>query len=98
MNGREEIAATIGGSNGPDDVLIHHLFSDEIDIQSTTSARGTWSMEDIITRPEGAEINPDFPFKGMHGFGHYHARFVKTDGAWYIAELKQTRLRLDFTH
>jgi hypothetical protein len=34
----------------------------------------------------------------MHGYGHYHARFVKTDGAWYIAELEQTRLRLDFTH
>ncbi|MFF4146943.1 nuclear transport factor 2 family protein [Streptomyces sp. NPDC001698] len=98
MNGREEIAATIGGSNGPDDVLIHHLFSDEIDIQSTTSARGTWSMEDIITRPEDAEVNSDFPFKGMHGYGHYLARFVKTDGAWHIAELEQTRLRLDFTY
>ncbi|MEV6174338.1 nuclear transport factor 2 family protein [Streptomyces sp. NPDC051954] len=98
MNGREEIAATIGGSSGPDDVLIHHLFSDEIDIRSATSARGTWSMEDIITRPEGAEVNPDFPFRAMHGFGHYHARFVRTDGAWYIAELEQTRLRLDFTH
>ncbi|WP_181800979.1 nuclear transport factor 2 family protein [Streptomyces shenzhenensis] len=98
MNGREEIAATIGAGNGPDDVLIHHLFSDEIDIHSATGARGTWSMEDIITRPENSEVNPDFPFKGMHGFGHYHAEFVRTDGTWYIAELKQTRLRLDFTY
>ncbi|WP_431961766.1 nuclear transport factor 2 family protein [Actinacidiphila sp. bgisy160] len=98
MNGRADIAATIGGSSGPDDVLVHHLFSDEIDVESATGARGTWSMEDIITRPEDAETNPDFPFKGMHGFGHYHARFVKADGAWYIAELEQTRLRLDFTY
>jgi hypothetical protein len=34
----------------------------------------------------------------MHGFGHYHGRFVKAGGSWYIAELKQTRLRLDFTN
>ncbi|MEU1542026.1 nuclear transport factor 2 family protein [Actinacidiphila glaucinigra] len=98
MKGRADIAVTIGGSNGPDDVLIHHLFSNEIDIQSATSARGTWSMEDIITRPDDVEVNPDFPFKGMHGYGHYHARFVKADGAWHIAELEQTRLRLDFSY
>ncbi|MET9877662.1 nuclear transport factor 2 family protein [Actinacidiphila glaucinigra] len=98
MNGRADIAATVGASSGPDDVLIHHLFSDEIDVESATGARGTWSMEDIITRPENAEVNPDFPFRGMHGYGHYHARFVRTGGAWYIAELEQTRLRLDFAH
>ncbi|MFE0631882.1 nuclear transport factor 2 family protein [Streptomyces sp. NPDC058864] len=98
MKGRADIAATVGASSGPGDVLVHHLFSDEIDLESATGARGTWSMEDIITRPEDAEVNPDFPFKGMHGYGHYHARFVKADGAWYIAELEQTRLRLDFTH
>jgi hypothetical protein len=55
-------------------------------------------MEDIITRPENAEVNEEFPFKSMHGFGHYHAHFVKAGGSWYIAELKQTRLRLDFTN
>jgi hypothetical protein len=98
MRGRTEIAATVGASGGPDDVLIHHLFSDEIDVESATSAQGVWAMEDIITRPENAEVNEEFPFKGMHGFGHYHGHFVKVDGSWYIAELKQTRLRLDFTN
>lgn len=98
MEGREEIAKTVGSSGGPEDVLVHHLFSDEIDVESATSAHGVWAMEDIITRPENAEVNEEFPFKGMHGYGHYHARFVKVDGSWYIAELKQTRLRLDFTH
>ncbi|MEQ8145310.1 nuclear transport factor 2 family protein [Streptomyces sp. OP7] len=98
MEGREEIARTVGASGGPDDVLIHHLFSDEIEVISRTSARGTWAMEDIIVRPEGAVVNENFPFKGMHGFGHYHARFVHADGRWYIAELEQTRLRLDFTY
>ncbi|MEU1597145.1 nuclear transport factor 2 family protein [Streptomyces sp. NPDC005708] len=97
MEGREEIAATVGAAGGPGHVLVHHLFSDEIDVESPTSAQGVWAMEDIITRPEDAEVSEVFPFKGMHGFGHYHARFVQVDGSWYIAELKLTRLRLDLT-
>ncbi|MFZ4156769.1 nuclear transport factor 2 family protein [Streptomyces pseudogriseolus] len=98
MEGREQIAETVGASGGADDVLIHHLFSDEIEAVSATSAHGVWAMEDIIVRAEDAVVNEDFPFKGMHGFGHYHAQFVNVDGRWYIAELKQTRLRLDFTY
>jgi SnoaL-like protein len=98
MEGREEIVATVGAAGGPGDVLVHHLFSDEIDVDSATSAHGVWAMEDIITRPENAEAPEAFPFKGMHGFGHYRVRFVKADGTWYIAELELTRLRLDFIH
>ncbi|MEV0820843.1 nuclear transport factor 2 family protein [Nonomuraea rubra] len=97
MEGREGIAATVGASGGPGVTLVHHLFSDEIDVDSATGARGVWAMEDIVTRPEDAPVSDDIPFRGMHGFGHYHARFVKTDGSWYIAELEQTRIRLDFT-
>ncbi|WP_250032338.1 nuclear transport factor 2 family protein [Paractinoplanes maris] len=98
MEGREQIAATVGGSNTPDDTLIHHLFSDEIDVDSAGEARGVFAMEDIIIRPEGAEVSADFPFKGMHGYGHYRARFVKAGDSWQIADLVQTRLRLDFTY
>jgi hypothetical protein len=54
MEGREKIAEMVGSSGGPDDVLIHHLFSDETDVESATSAHGVWAMEDIITRPENA--------------------------------------------
>lgn len=97
MEGRDGIAATVGGSGGPGVTLVHHLFSDEIDVDSAETAHGVWAMEDIITRPEDAELSEAIAFRGMHGFGHYHARFVRTDGRWYIAELKQTRVRLDFT-
>ncbi|AKG46860.1 dehydratase [Streptomyces xiamenensis] len=97
MNGRDEIAATVGSSGGPGVTLIHHLFSDEIDVDSETTAHGVFAMEDIVTRPEGAAVSDTIPFRGMHGFGHYHARFVKVDGSWQVAELKQTRVRLDFT-
>jgi hypothetical protein len=97
MEGREGIAATVGAGGGPGVTLVHHLFSDEIDVDSATAAHGVWAMEDIITRPEDADVSEDIPFRGMHGFGHYHARFVRTNGSWYIAELTQTRIRLDFT-
>lgn len=98
MNGRDEISATVGASGGPGVTLIHHLFSDEIDVDSETSAQGVFAMEDIVTRPEDAEVSEAIPFRRMHGFGHYHARFARTDGSWRIAELTQTRVRLDFTH
>ncbi|MCP2353952.1 hypothetical protein HD597_000972 [Nonomuraea thailandensis] len=97
MEGREQVAATVGASGGPGVTLVHHLFSDEIDVDSSTAAHGVWAMEDIVTRPEAAAVSEDIPFRGMHGFGHYHARFVRTNGSWCIAELKQTRIRLDFT-
>ncbi|NGN92395.1 nuclear transport factor 2 family protein [Nocardioides sp. KC13] len=98
MNGRDEISATVGASGGPGVTLVHHLFSDEIDVDSAETARGVFAMEDIVTRPEDAEVSETIPFRRMHGFGHYHARFVRTDGSWRIAELTQTRIRLDFTH
>ncbi|MFG2887661.1 nuclear transport factor 2 family protein [Streptomyces sp. NPDC048297] len=97
MRGRDEITATVGASGGPGVTLIHHLFSDEIDVDSPTAAHGVFAMEDIVTRPEDAEVSEAIPFRTMHGFGHYHARFVKTGGSWQIAELKQTRVRLDFS-
>jgi hypothetical protein len=97
MNGQDEIKATVGSSGGPGVTLVHHLFSDEIDVDSPTSAHGVFAMEDIVTRPEGAELSDTVPFRVMHGFGHYHGHFVNEDGQWRIKELKQTRVRLDFS-
>jgi hypothetical protein len=103
MSGREEIAATIGGTAGPGDVYIHHLFSDEINVESANSASGIFTMEDKIYRAErdtkeSAVIPEGFAFTKMEGYGHYQGEFVKIDGAWYIAKLTQSRLRLDVTY
>jgi hypothetical protein len=100
MSGREEIAATIGGTAGPGDVYIHHLFSDEINVESANSASGIFNMEDKIFRAEREKpaAPEEFAFTRMEGYGHYHGEFLKTDGAWFIAKLVQTRLRLDFTY
>ena len=37
-------------------------------------------------------------FRTMRGYGHYHATYDKLDGSWYIATLKQTRTRLEYTY
>lgn len=98
MEGRAEIAESIPASIGPGAVVVHHLFSDEIDIESATAARGVWAMEDLIERP--ASTGPDGKprFTSMHGFGHYRPRFTKVDGVRKIAELVLTRVRMDLAY
>ncbi|MEU6656600.1 nuclear transport factor 2 family protein [Streptomyces sp. NPDC046900] len=98
LEGRGDISTIIPATIGPDAVIIHHLFSDEIDVESATSARGVWAMEDLITRPASTDETGEAQFTAMHGFGHYRPRFAKIDGTWYIAELNLTRLRVDFTY
>jgi hypothetical protein len=98
MTGREEIAASIAASVGPGAVVIHHLFSDEIDVDSAASAHGVFAMEDLISRPASTDESGRAQFTSMHGYGHYRPRFTKADGRWYISELVQTRLRVDFAY
>jgi hypothetical protein len=46
-------------------------------------------MEDMLRWPNGMEL---------HGYGHYHETYRKTDGGWRIASTKLTRLRSDFSN
>ena len=68
---------------------VHHGHMPEIDILSDTEATGIWAMEDKLWWPEGA------PLTAMHGYGHYHERYVRTDDGWRIARTTLTRLRVD---
>jgi uncharacterized protein (TIGR02246 family) len=67
-------------------VTVHHGHMPEIELTSPTTATGTWSMEDRLRWPDGTEL---------HGFGHYHETYEKTDGAWRITSSTLTRLRMD---
>lgn len=98
MEGREAIAKIITESVGQA-LAIHHLFSHQTKILTPTTAHSVTSLEDWVIRPDD-EILPsnDTPFRTMHGFGHYHADFVKIAGTWYISKLVQTRLKMDFTY
>lgn len=72
-----------------DVVTVHHGHMPEIELTSPATATGIWAMEDMLRWPNGMEL---------HGYGHYHETYEKTDGGWRIASLKLTRLRSDFTN
>jgi uncharacterized protein (TIGR02246 family) len=72
-----------------DDVItVHHGHMPEIELTSATTATGIWSLQDILTWPNGTRL---------HGYGHYHETYVKTDDEWRIASSTLTRLQMDFT-
>ena len=70
-----------------DDVItVHHGHMPEIQLTSSTTASAIWALEDQLWWPEGA------PIKYMHGFGHYHETYEKTDAGWRIKTMTITRL------
>lgn len=85
VQGADEFMMFLRGVIG-DVVTVHHGHMPEIEITSPTSATGTWSMEDMLRWPNGAE---------MHGYGHYHETYEKADGQWRIKSTTLTRLRVD---
>lgn len=88
VTGANDIAEFVRGA--VDGVsTVHHGHMPEIEITSDTSATGVWAMEDKLWWPEGA------PLRAMHGYGHYHEQYVRTDAGWRIARLTLTRLRVD---
>jgi hypothetical protein len=65
---------------------VHHGHMPEIELTSPTAARGVWSMEDELWWPDG------YPLRYMHGYGHYHETYEKTDMGWRIKTMTLTRL------
>jgi hypothetical protein len=73
-------------------VSVHQGFMGEIEIQDLHNATGIWAMQDVI---EWEDKHPTQGWKSLTGRGHYHETYRKIDGAWVIATLTLTRLRLD---
>ncbi|MBT3162225.1 nuclear transport factor 2 family protein [Streptomyces sp. Vc74B-19] len=69
---------------------VHHGHMPEIEVTGPDTAKGIWSMEDLLTYPAG----PDAP-EGHHGYGQYHETYRKVDGKWLIESLDLTRFRKD---
>jgi hypothetical protein len=89
IRGNEMIAGFVREMVG-DVLTVHHGHTPEIEITSSTTARGIWAMEDELRWPDGA------PLRSMHGYGHYHETYEKVGGAWLIRSTTLTRLRVDF--
>ncbi|HMG26347.1 MAG TPA: nuclear transport factor 2 family protein [Acidimicrobiia bacterium] len=67
-------------------ITVHHGHTPEIEVTSPTTATGIWALEDQLWWPEGG------PVAHLHGFGHYHETYEKTDAGWQIKSLTITRL------
>ena len=80
--GRENLVAML--RNSVPKQTVHHGHMPEIELLNETEATGIWSMEDIV----------DYGTSLIHGYGHYHETYSKTDGQWRIATVHLTRIRL----
>jgi hypothetical protein len=61
----------------------HRIHQPEIELQSETSATGTWALDDyVIDEQYGLTI---------HGAAFYRDRYEKRDGAWKIVHTGYTR-------
>jgi len=69
---------------------IHHGHMPIIEITSPTTATGIWAMEDLLFldgRPQFGGLTGR-----VHGYGHYHETYVKTDVGWRIKTMRIARL------
>jgi hypothetical protein len=73
-------------------VSCHQNLGGEIEILDGENARAIWAMQDVI---EWEDRHPAMGWKSILGRGHYHETYRKEGGAWRIATLTLTRLRLD---
>jgi hypothetical protein len=67
---------------------VHQVHAPEIELTSTTTARGVWALNDVVLL---------LPFLTLTGYGHYHETYEKLDGHWRIKTSKLTRLRSDLS-
>lgn len=91
--GKENLTRAISTMLGGHTVVttVHHGHTPQIELTSDTTARGVWAMEDKLWWHNGDHE------EHLHGYGHYHEEYRKTDGRWLISYRKLTRLREDVT-
>jgi SnoaL-like domain len=75
-------------------ISVHVGHMPEILLHDNGAASGIWGMTDDLDAPRGMPHTNGAPVR-MRGAGHYHEEYVKIEGAWKIASMKLTRLRLD---
>jgi len=89
VRGRERIAHFIRDAV-QDARTVHHGHMPEITLTGPDTAEGIWAMYDYLEFPsESGQPN------GLHGYGHYHEKYVHRDGRWQIASMRLSRLRVD---
>lgn len=85
--GADDFVAFLRGTLGrPAQVTAHQVHAPEIELTSTTTARGVWALQDVVRLAPGVSLV---------GYGHYHETYECVDGRWLIKSSKLTRLRED---
>jgi hypothetical protein len=64
---------------------MHHLHTPIITFESSTKARGIWSMEDHIWWKDGDKDH------WLHGWGFYYETYEKRDGKWVFTSRQLKR-------
>ena len=77
-------AAEVIANAVQDIVSVHQGHDPQIVLENADKARGRWSMYDRLEY--GDEV--------MHGYGHYHETYKRSQGKWRISSLRLTRLRV----
>ena len=91
LQGKDNMMEFLANSFHSGAAAMHHGHMPEIVVESADAARGVWAMEDKLWPLPSSQL----PFRMLHGYGHYHERYVRLDGEWRIAEITLTRLRVD---
>ncbi|MET0251769.1 MAG: nuclear transport factor 2 family protein [Novosphingobium sp.] len=84
--GRDVAMALVRGSI-EQTITTHHVHSPEIAVDGD-EATAVWAMQDRNIWANG---------RSLLGFGHYHERYRRIDGAWRIAESRLTRLNMELS-
>lgn len=84
MRGRAELVASVSGSLASAKTA-HQVHFPEITIDGD-EATAIWAMQDRV----------EWEGRALTGYGHYHERYVRRDGRWWIAEQRLTRLAMNF--
>ncbi len=85
VEGADAAVAYVRSSISEDTITTHHVHAPEIEIDGD-QATGIWAMQDRNIWSSGRKLL---------GFGHYHERYVRIDGAWRIAETHLTRINVE---
>lgn len=76
-----------------DQVSVHHGHMPIIEFVSNSEARVIWAMEDRLYRSEAHPLPGEVRY--LHGFGHYHETYIRTELGWRLRSSRLTRLRVE---
>jgi len=87
IDGADEFVAFTRKALGrPGQATAHQVHAPEIALNSATTARGVWALQDVVRFGPGLTLV---------GYGHYHETYENISGQWFIKSSKLTRLRED---